>query len=267
MYQNLFFIDLDGTLIQEIEPEHYYVPSNVFETIWQLKKVHCLPVVCTARQPAFVEKLFGNLFSTGIYFNGSYIICEGNVISKRAYTQFQLGQLLRYAETAHCGLILQGITHAWSYAINPEYFSLLNKIYYINDYMRSISLKENQAVYSVDTFFLNMEQYKLAQQKIEFPYYLDYHDGDWTGIIINKTINKGTAALELCHYMNISPSKCYAIGDSKNDIPLLQCVGHGIAVQNACPELHAIAEYITSSCIENGVIRVAETIISLCKNK
>lgn len=262
MYQSIFFIDLDGTIIQEIEPRHYYIPPDLPETFYKLKKANCLPVVCTARQPAFVKKLFGNLFTAGIFFNGTYIVYEGNIILKKSYTENQLSQLFQYAQRAHCGLILQSTNYAWGYAVDQQYFPLLNQTYYIDDYMRNVSSRKGQPIYAIDTFFLEAAQYESAQKNIKYPYTLDYHTGDLTGALSSETMNKGIAALILCRHMKISPAKCYAIGNSNNDIPLLLCVGHRIAVQNACLKLLKAADYITNSCTENGIRNAVQYIVS-----
>lgn len=94
--------------------------------------------------------MFGNLFSAGFYFNGSYIIYEGNVIFENAYSK---SQLLNYGAISHCGLIFQGIFYA-CYSINTEYFSLLNNIYNIDNYVCDISKWKNQNIYLTDAFFL-----------------------------------------------------------------------------------------------------------------
>lgn len=56
-------------------------------------------------------------------------------------------------------------------------------------------------------FFLYENQFKLAKQIIKSPYCLDYHNGVYTGVIINDNINKSTAAAVLCHYLNIPLSQ------------------------------------------------------------
>lgn len=68
MYKSIFFIDLDGTVIQEVEPGIFHVPTQFKPELKKLEEINCLPVVCTARQPGFVKKLFGDLFSAGIFF-------------------------------------------------------------------------------------------------------------------------------------------------------------------------------------------------------
>ena len=49
-----------------------------------------------------------------------------------------------------------------------------------------------------------------------------------------------------------------AFGDGGNDVPLVRDVGLGVAMGNACDELKAVADYITSSVDEDGVSRALE---------
>ena len=142
-----------------------------------------------------------------------------------------------------------------------NFHPLLNQMYNLNNYIQDVMLNTKDPIYSIDLFFTNTKQGELAQQNLSFPYTLDYHEGDWTGVLTNLAINKGTAALTLCQYLGIQPMNCYGIGDSKNDIPLFQTIGHGIAVKNACAELLAVAKSFTDSCMENGIIGAIHKII------
>ena len=45
----------------------------------------------------------------------------------------------------------------------------------------------------------------------------------------------------------------YAIGDSVNDLEMLESVGHGIAMGNSMPPVKEIAEYVTSDISDDGV--------------
>ena len=68
-----------------------------------------------------------------------------------------------------------------------------------------------------------------------------------------KGINKHTALMHICHYLGVSLSESIAIGDNHNDIDMVRHAGIGIAVQNAVPELKAVAKHHTSSHLEDGV--------------
>jgi hydroxymethylpyrimidine pyrophosphatase-like HAD family hydrolase len=56
----------------------------------------------------------------------------------------------------------------------------------------------------------------------------------------------------LCTHLGLELKEVAAIGDGANDISLLSTAGLAIAMQNAPPELKAVADYITPDLTHNG---------------
>ena len=71
--------------------------------------------------------------------------------------------------------------------------------------------------------------------------------------IVHKDVSKGEALLRLAEYYGISREQTAAFGDEKNDIPMIEAAGLGVAMANAVPELLAVADYVTLSNAEDGV--------------
>jgi hypothetical protein len=67
-------------------------------------------------------------------------------------------------------------------------------------------------------------------------------------------VTKGTAFASLAHEMGILVSDFLAIGDSLNDIQMLQTAGIGVTVANAHPETKAAAQYVTKNEYGNGFV-------------
>ncbi|MCK4258602.1 MAG: HAD family phosphatase [Halanaerobiales bacterium] len=74
-------------------------------------------------------------------------------------------------------------------------------------------------------------------------------------------ISKGAALAELTKKMGISSREVIAIGDGLNDLTMVKWAGLGVAVQNAHPDLRKAADYVTSSCDEEGVAQVIDQFI------
>ena len=68
--------------------------------------------------------------------------------------------------------------------------------------------------------------------------------------------NKGSALQVVAEHYGIDPSECIAIGDSYNDIPMLQWAGLGLAVSNARESVKHVAHRIIGSNVEDGVGRL-----------
>lgn len=51
------------------------------------------------------------------------------------------------------------------------------------------------------------------------------------------------------------------MGDGGSDLPLLQAAGIGVAMANATAEVKAAADYVTTSCDEDGVAVALEKFV------
>ena len=63
--------------------------------------------------------------------------------------------------------------------------------------------------------------------------------------ITNKDVSKGNAIKILCDYLKIDINKTMAIGDSDNDIEMLQVSNVKIAMSNATDNLKKVANFVT----------------------
>lgn len=80
--------------------------------------------------------------------------------------------------------------------------------------------------------------------------------------IAPKAISKATGLRKiLAHEYEFEMESVIAFGDNYNDIELLQSVGWGVAVDNARPEVKAVAKEITLHHKEDGVAAVLEKLL------
>ena len=69
---------------------------------------------------------------------------------------------------------------------------------------------------------------------------------------------KGRALLGLAERLGIPREGTMAFGDGLNDLSMLEAAGIGVAMENACAEAKAAADYITLSNDEHGVAYAIE---------
>jgi len=65
-------------------------------------------------------------------------------------------------------------------------------------------------------------------------------------------VDKGSGLRRLCAMLGVDPRRVMAVGDSENDIPMLQAAGFGVAMGNATDSLKAIADWIAPTIDEDG---------------
>ena len=75
---------------------------------------------------------------------------------------------------------------------------------------------------------------------------------------INKKYNKGEAVKQLAKHYNIPLCEVLTIGDSTNDIPLLDGEWHGVAVGDASDKLKQVAKEVTVDFKDKPVLHLLE---------
>ncbi len=57
--------------------------------------------------------------------------------------------------------------------------------------------------------------------------------GPHSGELLQRDVNKGSAILEVCRLKGLDPADTIGIGDSINDVEMLELTGVGVAMGNA----------------------------------
>lgn len=85
----------------------------------------------------------------------------------------------------------------------------------------------------------------------------------WTNNVeaMATNVSKGEALRELCKILDINPEESIAIGDSENDLSMLNFAGLGVAMGNGEEKIKKEADYITDSNDNDGVAKVIEKFI------
>ena len=71
--------------------------------------------------------------------------------------------------------------------------------------------------------------------------------------LTSKNATKGVAIAQLCKTLGFSREQTIGFGDSGNDITMREAVGSLVAMGNACDELKSIADFVSSTAVEDGV--------------
>lgn len=75
------------------------------------------------------------------------------------------------------------------------------------------------------------------------------------------SVNKGAALAALAQKYGIDRKDVMAIGDSFNDIEMIEYAGLGVAMGNARPEIQKVADVVTATNLEDGVAQAIERYI------
>ena len=171
-------------------------------------------------------------------------------------------EILQYADTLDCFPIMSvGGKTVYTAHLAPEAaaYGLGAYVYEINTFGTGVeSVSEwyrcnRQPVESVSLYFRDPKlRHRTVDSLKHLPLYFAL-PGEPAVEIGMDTANKGDALTALCERLGVELADTMAIGDSDNDIPMLEIVGCSVASGNAPDEVKAKVDYITADCDHDGV--------------
>ncbi|MCZ6872630.1 MAG: Cof-type HAD-IIB family hydrolase [bacterium] len=76
--------------------------------------------------------------------------------------------------------------------------------------------------------------------------------------VLPPNVSKWKALRQLAHQEGVAEASIVAIGDDENDMEMIQQAGLGIAMGNAQAKVKAVADYVTGSNAEDGLVQAIE---------
>ena len=242
----IVFFDIDGTLCRYEDT----VNDNIKRCFKRLHKGNHVVFLCTGRSP---KDIYNDILSLGfdgiIACMGAVIIHGNEVLQNRFITPDML------LETV--GLMIERKVPAL--------------ILGIDEVLRTEQMKptplETGIVRSVEDLYRNGKLVEISSLDIEYPNVsalgkireiMDKHSdlieyNETSGQTRLKGVNKAEAIRVVLARYSHENLKSYAIGDSQNDIEMLNCVDVGIAMGDAPDIVKSAASWITSTVEEDGV--------------
>ena len=246
------FFDIDGT----IWDDDMVIPESTLEAVADLKANGHLAFICTGRARASVrsEKLLNMGFDGIIAACGNYIEMDGKVIYENNLSADMVQKVIRVLSECKMPVVLEGSTDYW---IDDEGFeddpyvdylfeSLGEHAHIIRGYDGEIRINK----FSADV--IDGTDYERVKTEFADDFLILEHVENVVEFVPKGT-SKATGIKWLCNHLDIPLDETYAIGDSVNDLEMLESVGHGIAMGNSMPPAKEIAEYVTSDISDDGV--------------
>lgn len=266
----LIALDLDGTLLnnsKELTARNYAALERAAaEGIWI--------VPTTGRFYGAMPEAIRNLpfVRYVITINGAEVVDTqtGNVLSRACIPWQQALEIMRALDDMpviyDC---FMGNAAYMSEALKAKIDDTITDIHYLK------MLHElRQSVPELKAYLAQRQQ---DVQKIQFfTKYPDFRlrmlselQGRWENVCVSTSVvnnvefnnthaNKGEALLALAQHLGIAREGVMGFGDGLNDLSMIEMAGVGVAMANACTELKEAADYVTTSCDEDGVARGVE---------
>lgn len=244
------FFDIDGTLISF---KTHKIPQSTINAINELKNKGIKVFIATGRSLPNI-KGFDNLeFDGFITANGAYCVdASRNVIFQNLIPKSNLDTLAEYLEKQPLSCAAMTDQGDFINYVDETTMSLYNIVDIPIPTICPLKECFEYNVYQLD-IFMTEEQEKPIMDEI----LTDCESARWfpsfTDVNV-KNNNKGTGIDKFIERFGIKLEETMAFGDGGNDIQMLQHAGIGVAMGNANDNVKAIADYVTSSVDEDGIV-------------
>lgn len=263
----LFVSDMDGTLLHNPEDAHSRDISS--ENIEAILKLHASGVrfmMASGRDIYYrhvLEKIFG--FSVdAIGMNGCNVVIDDELLCNHGLSRQDSIELLEAAYESDVPANFLGISSEGDYVFQyvdrepyDHFFSLQSE-----GIFKSVStLTMREWIHDPEKTPFNkvVGLVKTKQQRNELMVYFEKRFNDRFDIIYSgnenleimpKHISKGQALLELMELKGYKPTEVAVIGDSMNDITMLQAVPISFAMSHADALIKESSHYVVHSVAE-----------------
>ena len=265
----LVAIDMDGTLLNS-KKELLEETKQYFKNFHN-KNTETLLVLCTGRPETGIRPYLKDL---GYLEENHYIISQNGAsiyesqTGKRVMDAFvdstAIQKWIELGKKHGISVMGAGVDYYYSFDEDPtEWMEFDVKL--VSGKLKRIPTKES----------LNIDFYKILlmgdeEQLNEFETFIPQEWRDEFYVVrsqkylvevLTKGVNKAFGLEKLAQKLNIQPSEIAAIGDAANDIEMLEYAGLAIAMGNASEEVKAIADIVTDTNENNGVIKAIDKLI------
>lgn len=265
----LIAIDMDGTLLNS-KKELLDETKQYFKNFHN-KNTETLLVLCTGRPETGIRPYLKDL---GYLEENHYIISQNGAniyesqTGKRLMDAFvdsaAIQKWIELGKKHGISVMGAGVDYYYSFDEDPtEWMEFDVKL--VSGKLKRIPTKE-----SLKTDFYKILLMGDEEQLNEFETFIPQEWRDEFYVVrsqkylvevLTKGVNKAFGLEELAQKLNIEPSEIAAIGDAANDIEMLEYAGLAIAMGNASEEVKSIADIVTDTNENNGVIKAIDNLI------
>ena len=258
------FLDVDGTLVNF----NGEVPELTIRALTEAQKNGHKMIICTGRQKSqiYPELLKKVKFDGIVASAGAYVELDGQIIFGSRPTKDKLDFIIDFFESNNIPFCLQT-----AHAIYLKKEDLKK----ICDFMRSRGSTE-ALINSIITDVIYMDNLKECDccEKIAYynsPFNIDevrsilgeyFHVVGYSlgkggitsyGEITFAGINKATGIEKFMDAVQAPISDSIAVGDSENDLEMLEFAGYSVCMGNGYEKAKAAADYITTDINDDGI--------------
>ncbi|OPJ59720.1 HAD family hydrolase [Clostridium oryzae] len=253
MSRKMIFFDIDGTIISE---DTHMIAEGTIKAIRKARENGHLTFINTGRTFFNVPEEIRSIgFDGYICGCGTYIYYNGKELLAKSISHEKCKEIIEKLRGCKIQALCEGLDGVYFDETRPETSELANIKEGFRKGGHDISRNWDEPNIVFDKFVVWTDEesdYDAFYAYITKDF--DYIDrGNNFGEIVPKGYSKATGIKFLQEYLNVDLEDCYAIGDSTNDLPMLEYVPNSILMGNGTKSLFGSVAFVTKNIDDNGI--------------
>lgn len=255
MKKNILFLDIDGTLLDNVSKS---IPQSAIDALEEAHKTTEI-VIATGRAKYTLDAIqpIRHLIDYYVLINGQYIMDNNKVLYQNPMPKEQLQEIVEQLNKKKLAFGFQG---ADTEGIN-----------FHDEYTRKVFTNLDLDRPKINpTFYLQKDVFQMwvfgkEEDVLDVaPLFPQLQFIKWLNVgfdILEKGRSKGHGMQELITLMEWEEKNIIAIGDGENDYEMLKMAPLGIAMGNASERIKKASDFVTSSVSEDGLAKAIHQFI------
>lgn len=252
MKPQIIFFDIDGTLINE---KTYIVSDSTKEAIKKAKENGHLVFINTGRPIIEIDDCLKEInFDGYICGCGTYIEFSNNELFYRSLGTSLSKLVVNKLREYHIDAILQGKKGLY-YDINicSEEVLRIKALHIREGFYKGQTFDDSDIDFEKLVIYTNKNSnFETFKKELENVFEF-IRRGEGFYELVPLGFSKASGIEYLIKYLDIPHENTYAIGDSTNDLPMLEYVRNSIAMGNSNPLLFDLVSFVTKDIEDDGI--------------
>ena len=263
------FLDIDNTFYSGKSGQ---VPATAMEAVRLARANGSKVFLCTGRSRAEAMKYLDLDVDGFIFSSGSYCVAGNTVIYDHPISTELVNEIMGLIRRFEMGVLLGGLNHAYldqkCYEDVKNYFSKPET----DEETKRKDMRENgmfemeqrdpeDPVYKMGASVSHGISFEPLREVLPHPFRLiqtlSSPEGDF-GDISDGSIMKSDGIRRVLDWYGADFKDAVGIGDSENDLDMIQACGLGIAMGNGSDAVKQAANWVTSDIDDDGLLHAFE---------
>lgn len=248
------FFDIDGTILDFWQN----IPESTIDAIRQLRANGHLAFINTGRARGYIvnPKLLEIGFDGIVGACGCYVEMDGKVLYDYIIPKDEAVKTVELVRSYGFRPILEGPVNLYMDDDEFDFEDPFGNRLRMDLDETLLQIKDTYGQWHINKMSCATEVSKEAREEcfalLEPDYELLIHN-EYVVELVPKGHNKGMGIEKVCQLLDLDIKDCYAIGDSVNDLDMLNMAGHSIAMGNGTDEAKNAADFVTTALDDDGI--------------